>query len=310
MAIVESFKAHGARVIQGSPGCVGLAHQWALGSSTSEERNMSLCTFRNIGIEIAHQENVGYADVFWPMLTAGFESRRKFGSNYLIAGGDGVHPNWAGHAVMTYAFLKSFGLDGNIALFTVNLHCNSLKVSKGHRVISSKPGEFVIESSRYPFCVCAPAGTQPKTFQPSLPNCATDDPSKSDSIRSGFEFVPFNQELNRFTLVVKDAKDANYTVTWGDNRKNFSAEQLAKGINLTKEFPENPFNDAFARVDAAVAMKQKYETTQIKELFRTPEAKADPDGIAAKTEVEHSALTAAIANAFKPVTYTLKIVAN
>jgi hypothetical protein len=116
--------------------------------------------------------------------------------------------------------------------------------------------------------------------------------------------------LNRFILVVTDLKAASYTVVWGDYRKTFSAGQLTKGINLADEFPENPFNEAFARVDAAVALKQKYETTQIKELFRTPEAKADPDGVARKTEIEHATLAAAIVNAFKPVTHTLRIVAN
>lgn len=308
MAIVESFKNHGARVIQGSPGCVGLEHQWAKGTASSAERNLSLCSLRNIGIEIAQQEKVGYADVFWSMLTTGFEGRKQFGANYLIAGGDGVHPNWAGHAVMTYAFLKSFGLDGNIGAFSLDLRRNRLKVSPGHRVISSRDGEFVIESSRYPFCACAPSVLQPATFRPSFPDCATDDPSQSDSIRSAFGFIPFNQELNRLTLVVKDAKEKSYTVIWGNNHKNFSGDQLIKGINLTEEFLENPFDEAFARVDAAVAIKQKYETTQIKELFRSPEAKADPAGVAAKTEIEHAALAAAIMKAFKPVTYTLKII--
>src|SRR3569833_875711 len=103
MAIIESFKSHGARVIQGSPGCVGLEHQWAKGTASSAERNLSLCSLRNIGIEIAQQENVGYADVFRPMLTTNKKKQKQNNTNYLIAGSDGVHPNWAGHAVMTYA---------------------------------------------------------------------------------------------------------------------------------------------------------------------------------------------------------------
>src|SRR5437016_3507508 len=60
MAIVEAFKAHGARVIQGSPGCVGSKVPWSKGAS--EEMNLNLCNLRNIGIEIAEKERVGFAD--------------------------------------------------------------------------------------------------------------------------------------------------------------------------------------------------------------------------------------------------------
>ena len=84
-AIVESFKAAGARVVQGSPGCV---------SHKPLALNTNLCQLRNIGVEIAQAENVGFADVFWPMLTAEFEAHKKYATNYWIAGGDGVHPGW------------------------------------------------------------------------------------------------------------------------------------------------------------------------------------------------------------------------
>src|SRR5882762_7278122 len=101
IAIVESFKAHGVRVVQGSPGCVGKMPGWVkTASGTVEDLNLNLCNLRNIGIEIADQEQVGFADVFWPMLTAGFEARKRYATNYDIAGTDGVHPGWAGHGVM------------------------------------------------------------------------------------------------------------------------------------------------------------------------------------------------------------------
>ena len=44
---------------------------------------------------------------FWPMLTAGVAAQKEYGAKYAIAGGDGVHPGWAGHTVMAYAFLKA-----------------------------------------------------------------------------------------------------------------------------------------------------------------------------------------------------------
>ena len=109
-AIVEAFKANGVRVIQGSPGCVGKVPGWTKRTNdTLLDLNLNLCQLRNIGIEIAEKERVGFADVFWPMLTAGAAAQKRYGASYAIAGEDGVHPGWAGHTVMAYAFLKGLG---------------------------------------------------------------------------------------------------------------------------------------------------------------------------------------------------------
>src|SRR5579871_3005274 len=108
--IIESFKANGARVVQGSPGCVGKRPGWTgATNSTTEDLNLNLCNLRNIGIQIAKKEKVSFADVFWPMLVEGHVAKEKYGSDYALPGKDGVHPNWAGHLVMAYAFLHSFG---------------------------------------------------------------------------------------------------------------------------------------------------------------------------------------------------------
>ena len=108
VAIVRAFTNIGTRVILGSPGCVGPGVSGS--KATTGEMNLSLCELRNIGIEIALAEGVGFADVFWPMLQAGFEARKQYGPKYAIAGKDGVHPGWAGQTVMAYAFLKAMGL--------------------------------------------------------------------------------------------------------------------------------------------------------------------------------------------------------
>ena len=79
------------------------------------------------------------------------------------------------------------------------------------------------------------------------------------------------------------------------------------GVNLAADFEVNPFSDAFAKVDNAVFTKQNYETIQIKSLFYTPAAKADPDGIAALTDKVREPLVDAIGKSFVPVTHTIKI---
>ena len=285
-AIARGFLGSGARFIQGSPGCVGWEND-----TNSMAKNLSLGMLRDIGIEIAHQENTGFADVFWPMLNAGFTAKQKYAPNYAIAGGDRVHPDWAGHLVMAYAFLKSFGLKGDIGAFTVDLQAGQATATTGHEVVSFKGGELQLKSRRYPFC-------------------ATGVPDKHSSLRSGMTLVPFNQELNRLLLVVTNAPAANYKVTWGTETKTYSAAQLGQGINLADDFAVNPFSEAFRKVDGAVIAKQNYETHQVKSIFHGAEGKADMEAAVSKTEAERTPLAEAIKTAFVPVTHTLRIVAE
>ena len=311
-AIVQSFKAHGTRVIIGSPGCICKIPFWAAArartnvNETVQNMDLSLCAFRNIDIGIATQEQVGFADAFWPLLTAFTEVQKEYGTNYNLCGPDGVHPHWAGHTIMAYAFLKAMGLDGNIGTFTVDLARNKMKVSKGHKVISAANGVFQIESSRYPFCACVPAASGDASY----PACESDDATSDNSIRSGMSLVPFNQDLNRLLLVAVNGTAPGYKVTWGHQSKSFSAAELAAGINLVVEFPENPFSAAFARVDAAVAAKQAFETKQIKELFRSAAAQTNMEAVADASERTRQPLADAIKAAFVPVTHTISIVAE
>jgi lysophospholipase L1-like esterase len=307
LAVVRAFKAHGARVVQGSPGCVGKMPSWVKSASGGvEDLNLNLCNLRNLGVEIARQEKVGFADVFWPMMLAGSQGQQRYGTNFLIAGNDGVHPGWAGQAIMAYAFLKSFGLEGNIATLTVDLKRHTLKATAGHELVSAANGEFTIRSERYPFCACN-VGFAAKPTNPPYPDCNLAAGKETDSLRAALALTKFDDELNRFLLVVKNARAANYTVTWGAETKAFTGAQLRQGINLAAEFPANPFTEAFARVDAAVAAKQAYETKQIKQIFHGEEGKRDQAAAADRTEKEREPLAAAVKTAFVPVTHTLRI---
>lgn len=288
-AIVRAFKAAGARVVLGSPGCIGKFPTWVPeATGTLEDHNLNLCALRNIDVEIARQEGVRFADVFWPMLTAGFAAREKYGPRYAIAGDDGVHPGWAGHLVMAYAYLRAMGVDGDIGTITVNLKTRRAKATAGHTVDGSDDGVLTITSRRYPFC-------------------ATGALNHENSIRSAMTLVPFNQELNRFILIAKGCAAANCKVTWGPESRTYSAVQLAKGVNLADDFAVNPFSDSFKQVDEAVAAKQAYETKQIKESFHSAEASSDMTAVVAKTEAERAPLASAIQAAFVPVTHTIKI---
>ena len=316
--VVRAFKQAGARVVLGSPGCVGKMPSWVkTASGTVEDLNLSLCKLRNLDIEIAAKEQVAFADIFWPMFTAGFEARKKYGPDYAIAGKDGVHPGWAGHLVMACAFLKAMGLDGDLGTFTVDLGSNRATATAGHKVESCKNGEVTLTSTRYPYCA------------------AGGDPAKDDNIRSAMTLIPFNQKLNRLTLVVKNAPAKGCKVTWGSETRSYTADQLARGVNLAADFAVNPFSDAFKKVEDAVKVKQAYEFKQIqrifhdllngkfkkageiadleiKELFdkRDAAGKLDREAIIQATETKRALLAAAIKTAFVPVTHTIKLTAE
>jgi lysophospholipase L1-like esterase len=292
LGVIRAFKAAGVRVIHGSPGPVTKMPGWVkTATGTVEDLNLSLCELRNDGIRMAAEEHVAFADVFWPMHTANHFARRQYGPDYTIAGKDGVHPGWAGQLVMAYAFLKAMGLDGDLGTLTVDLSRGRAGATKDHEVTSTSKEEFTFRSSRYPFC-------------------ATGDVNSDQSIRSGMALVPFNQELNRLTLLVKGAKAGRYQVTWGAISRSYTKDELTKGVNLAADFAENPFSAAFKKVDDAVLAKQSYETKQIKTEFRGAEAKKDMDAVVARTEAGRKPLAEAVARALAPVTHTLRITAE
>jgi lysophospholipase L1-like esterase len=291
-AVAKSLVDSGARVVLGSPGCVGRVPPWVSRPHVAvEELNLNLCRLRNMDIGIAAEDKTRFADVFWPMFTAGYAAREKFGPDFCLSGKDGVHPDWAGHLVMAYAFLKALGLDGDLGTFTVDLSENKASATGGHTVDSFTNNVLTITSKRYPFCAVGPL-------------------DKDNSMRASMALVPFNAELNRLMLVVKGGTAANYAIGWGRDTHTYTAAQLAAGVNLADDFAVNPFSDAFAGVDAAVMAKQTYETLQIKSLFYTPAAKADPDGIAALSDQVRAPLVDAIAKSFVPVTHTIRIEAR
>lgn len=291
-AIVEAFKSIGTRVIIGSPGCMGLKNpSWKFITGTPEERNLNLCTLRNIDVRLAKSEHEGFADVFWPMYEAEFQALQNWGPNYALAGKDNVHPGWAGHLVMAYAFLKGLDVPGEIGTIRVDLKSGKARASKGHEIVSSQGGLVTVKSSRYPFC-------------------ATGATDSDNSTRSGMALVPFNQELNRFILIAKGGKADKYKVTWGETSRDYTADELKHGVNLAADFEVNPFSNAFKAVDEAVAAKQAFETKQIKQLFHGKAGQENMDKTVAETEQTRAGLESAIAAAFVPVTHTITITAE
>ncbi len=243
--IVQRCKAAGATVVVGSPGAVDtFTFNRGREGTRPEVYNDNLAHLRDIDRDLAREEGQPFADVHDPMILAMLRAKPVLGPEYHVCGGDGFHPSPNGHLVMAYAFLKALGLDGQIGTITIDLS-GPTTASDGHKVLTASGGTVEIESTRYPFCFFG-------------------DEKSPDGTRSILPYVPFNAELNRLTLIVTGLAAPAATVSWGSGKQRFTKEQLAAGINLAVEFPDNPFCAPFRKLDEAVAHKQELETTLIK----------------------------------------------
>jgi lysophospholipase L1-like esterase len=255
-SVVEQLKKSGTPlIVVGSPGCVDSDTWRSNVPGAALMYNKTLAEERDIAREVAQSQGVVFADVFTPMIDAMAKAKAKYGKGYHVAGGDGVHPAQNGHLIMAYAFLKALGCDGNLGEINVDLAGGKAEASGGHKVLSYDKGAVEIESTRYPFC-----------FE--------GDPANPGATRGVIEFFPFNADLNRLTLKVAGAPATGAKVTWGPASKQFTAEQLAAGINLAAEFLDNPFVQPFHKVEAQIRQQQEFETPLVKTLIHfTPFSK-------------------------------------
>ena len=295
--IVKKFKEAGVRtIIVGSPGAVDTDF-FRRGNGGAEMYNKTLSELRDIAKQVAEEEGVLFANVFDAMYTAMPKAKAKLGNQYHVCGPDGFHPAPNGHLIMAYAFLKAMGCDGNIGTITLDAQSGKAEATEGHKLLSSDSASVEVESTRYPFCFYG-------------------NESSPDGTRSIVPFLPFNEELNRYTLVVKNANAPRVKVTWGNASKEFAAEELAKGINLAAEFVvENPFSEPFRKVEQVVRLQQNYETPLHKNFLHNlapyyqlvPEEREALDRIAGKVQAKDKELFDQAAAAVKPVKHVIKI---
>lgn len=289
-AVADCFKETGCRVILGSPGIIDSVPHWVKqATGTKEDLNLALSKFRNITLEVAEAEHTGFADIYRPMLLANLAMKQRYGEEFKLAGNDGVHPAWAGHVVMAYAFLKALGVDGGIGTITWDEASDKAAASAGHEVVSCVGGKLSLRSSKLPL------------------SAGPGDAAKDNTIRAGLGLVPFDDELNRFILKITHPKAKSYTVTWGGASKQYTAEELTTGVNLAKDFENPPTAAAFAAIQDAVAAKQVYETRQIKNLVHGPEGGVDAEATFALTEKTRKQFVDAVRAACKPADHELQV---
>ncbi|CAN5452772.1 SGNH/GDSL hydrolase family protein [soil metagenome] len=306
---IDQLKAAGIQVVVGSPVAVdtyfykfvstgpdGKPHK-AIVVSPAADFNATLAQFgeRARGEAASHQ--VPFADVHGDLCEAMKKSKEALGEDYVVCGLDKFYPTITpnGHLAIAGSLLKAMGMKGDIGTITVDLK-GKATATEGHKILSSANGKTEIQSSRYPFCF-----------------------SGGDKASSGtlsiMPFVPFNQDLNRFMLVVKNLDSEKANVTWGTASKVFTKKELTEGINLAAAFAEqNPFSETFEKISKAVADRQAsadrmfVSTSNIDRLFGK-----DPDGAALcdsvrqkffdKLAKSHDAIQAMVV----PLTHTLTV---
>jgi len=291
-------KELGARMIVGGPGPVDSETWRATEPDADTYYNDNLAKLSEIAGRTAKENGFVYAGLHPLMMKVMQDAKAALGKAYPVCGGDGVHPGPNGHLVMAYAFLKAMGLDGNIGTVTVDM-AGAATATPGHRVLSASKGKVELESTRYPFCFTG----------------GEKDPNGTRSI---LPFLPFNRDLNRFTLVVKNLAAPTADVTWGKTTKTFSKADLEAGVNLADAFIDTPFSEPFSQLDRIVGDKQNRETRAIKGVitnFRGLAADFPGDAdVAGAIDTLRRKLTersakdaAAVRAAVKPVTHTLQI---
>jgi lysophospholipase L1-like esterase len=294
--IIEALKKGGVRtIVLGSSKCVD---SFYFKRTTPEIYNKTLGALADIDKDIATKEGVVYADVFGITLDTMVKAKTKFGDNYEIAGGDGVHPSANGHLVMAYAFLKALGCDGNIGTITIDYGLNQATGSPGHDIVSYKDGTVDVKSTRYPFCFSGALDSK--------------DASGTAAITT---VLPFNQDLNRYLLIVKGITTANAKVTWGGVTKEYAAADLAKGVNLAADFLINPFVEQFNKVHAAVSGQENQEMLVYQNFMHPlaywkqnfPGVDGAFDQIIAAGMKQHDALYKAASDLVIPIEHTIKI---
>jgi lysophospholipase L1-like esterase len=296
--IVKSLIAKGATVYVGGPGAVD-SHYYTrpTGENPAGVYNQTLGQLDAIARTVADEAKMPHVDVHDAMMEAMAKAKAELGADYPVGGKDGIHPLLNGHVVMAYAFLKAMGMNGDLGTITVDLKGASAATG-GHKVLSGTGGQVELESTRYPFCF-------------------TGDEKSADGTRSILPFVPFNQDLNRLTLVVRNLGAERGQVTWGGATKTFRRQELEQGINLAAAFPENPFSGPFATLDKEIFQKQVFERQLMCALNDMPMMQepmaGDAEGLAALEGVRkaiwenHAESEKRVQAAFVPVKHTLVV---
>lgn len=172
--------------------------------------------------ESAEAHGWEFIDYNAPMTELG-ERVQATDPGFTLSGGDRVHPDNDGHMVMAYLFLKAQGFAGK-EVADVCIDASKRKILKASN--------------------CRITNLQKAGRNLSFDYLANALPYPMDTVARGWgmkrgqahaaKLVPFVEEMNREMLTVKGLKGTYAVCIDGEQIGSWSAEELAKGINLAQ----------------------------------------------------------------------------
>jgi hypothetical protein len=254
-ALVEALKKAGVRtIVIGSPECLDAS------LAQADAHNAGLKALADIDRDVAAKAGVLYADVFGDTLAAMKKLKAQNGDSFLFDTNVPWTPTTSQTITIAYAFLKALGCDGNIGTLTVDFTAGKAEGTPGQKIISFQDGKLTVESTRYPFCL----GAIPESATPFDPLIG---------------FIPFNEDLNRYTLIIKNLPTTQTKLYWSDEQRDFSSADLARGVNLPAVMGDRPFGGRAQFLNGPVLDQRQLEGTLGAALLQ---GKPDPQADAKK----------------------------
>jgi len=282
--MVEAFKKAGVRaMIVGSPKCVDPL-TYGGGSAQATVYNKTLAALAVIDKEVAVKEGVVYADVFGSTMTAMTAAKARYGASFVFDTNDPYHTTDQCSLAIASVFLRALRCSGNLGTVTVDYKNGIATAAPGQKIVSFDDQTVTVASEHYPFSFI---GLQNAGIRP--------DPS--------IKRILFDENLNRDLLAAKNLPTARAKVLWNNNAndsQDFTATELAKGINLATSFNDTPFNGHFENVNGGVLDQQQEERIAGTAFVQT-------NGRDASEEAKRDAAVQKAFAGFVPVTHTLRI---
>jgi hypothetical protein len=236
--LVEALKKAGVRtIVIGSPVCVD-SYTYQNDPAKGAAENQRLAALANTDKDVATKEGVGYADVYGATLSAMQKEKALRGESFPFGTDRDVF-----NMAVASAFLKALGCDGAIGTITYDAAAGAAVGSPGQKIVSVKDRTIAIES------------TIPAFWFPGH-NIAPDAPRPDPLLPC----IPFNQDLDRYMLIAKNLPTSQTKVYLDDQNRDFSSEELAKGVNLAEaEAADHPFGGITGSVNDAVIGQHQME---------------------------------------------------
>jgi lysophospholipase L1-like esterase len=192
---------------------------------------------RNLGLgkgaervrSVAAELGLPLVDFYTPMLEINLRNQKEDPS-FTLTSKDRVHPEAPGHFVMAYLFLKAQQVPGDVARVLINAADGAVTETANCKVEDVHAGPdgvtFLYRANALPFPV-------------------------DEEAKPALDWVPFTEDLNRERFAIAGlAPGSSYRLEIdGKTIRTFTAEELAKGVNLAGEHGTPQYQQALQVLD-------------------------------------------------------------